>query len=92
MKTVININLCIETSLSVDEVNKAQDMELIIVDALGLKDSPVYSYNIDMDVFETNSSVKDTYLAYIAARIENTSCPVELGLLNGLKEQTLKAV
>jgi len=50
--TIVNINLCLETSLSADEINNADDMAEVIIEALGLKDSPVYSCNVDVDIVE----------------------------------------
>ena len=50
--TIVNINLCLETSLSPNEINNAVDMAEVIIEALGLKDSPVYSCNVDVDIVE----------------------------------------
>lgn len=56
--TIVNINLCLETSLSPDEINNADDMAEVIIEALGLKDSPVYSCNVDVDIVEEKKETK----------------------------------
>ncbi|AUR98295.1 hypothetical protein NVP1249A_01 [Vibrio phage 1.249.A._10N.261.55.B9] len=50
--TIININLCIETTEPPEMLNLAEDIEKQVVEALDLKQSPVLTYNIDVDIIE----------------------------------------
>lgn len=53
MKTIVNINVCVEIDAPENMVNDAKTIEKQIIDTLGLVDSPVCSFDIDVDIFET---------------------------------------
>lgn len=54
MKTIVNINVCIEVSEPAEMLNDAATIEKQVIETLGLVESPVLGFNIDVDVFEVD--------------------------------------